>query len=501
MDNRRYFRQAMMLTLAVGLLASCSKDNVGEPDPDIAPGPVEIVPVVSLTGGDENDVIIYYPGPQDGLDEELTFFFARADETASGVYGTYTNMDGDAEITAVRAKGDGKRALTFSPTQYYQNNGLKTKLVGWYPQATVNAQMTNILTWEVDGSQDIMVATMVEGNNKAETINFDFKHVLAQLQFKAYAESAVAQSKWGYITSIKVLNQYSSYMSQLLTFDTQLLLMPNMMVPPVAQNNTKFEVSNINQTALLPTEKTNAVTVGNPVMILPSTNTGELKLEITTSTYPDPIEVAVPQPSKPYTAGEATTIYLLFKQGEVTVTLVPTDWRFLEDDAQDDVEVGENRSYVVKEMNYIVNRNMFGDAVFDDASWSVRPNEEEGTWTGWNDAQRDENEHSVPAILEVQAADQNGSSAYEDAVNACRGLGGGWRLPTITELELIYLYNEQLATPMEGVYWSATAVSAGEEAISKAYTIDVGTGESTSPADATVAHIVRCVRDVEMSNE
>ena len=499
MDYRRFFRQITMLSIATGLLASCSKDNAEEPEPGFISEAVEIAPILSLES-ESNNSIIYYPGPQDGLDEDLTLFFARADEISAGTYGAYTNMDGTTEITGVRSKGPNKQALTFTPTQYYQVNGLKTKMVGWYPQATVNIGM-NILTWNVDGSQDIMIATKVEGNNKTETINFDFKHALAQIQFKAYAESAVAQSQWGYIQSISVKNQYNTYMSQIMSstpsMDENTMLMPNIMVPPIAQPTTTFNISNINQTTPLPTEKAEAINIGNPMMILPSPYSITLQLEITTDKYSEPVSVTVPNPDKPYTAGEATTIYLLFKQGKITVTLEPTDWRTLEDDTQDDIEVGENRSYVVKEMNYIINRNMFGDAEFDNEEWTVRPKDGESTWTAWDDSQRDPAKVSVPAILEIRESDAS-DATYENAITACDALGDGWRLPTSTELELIYLYNNQLATPLQGIYWSATATSAGGSKISKAYTINMENGEIDEAADATQPHHVRCVRDIEM---
>lgn len=489
MDYRRFFRQITMLSIATGLLASCSKDNAEEPEPGFISEAVEIAPILSLES-ESNNSIIYYPGPQDGLDEDLTLFFARADEISAGTYGAYTNMDGTTEITGVRSKGPNKQALTFTPTQYYQVNGLKTKMVGWYPQATVNTAMMNILTWDVDGSQDIMLATKVEGNNKTKTINFDFQHALAQIQFKAYAESVVAQSQWGYIQSISLKNQYNSYMSYILTNDQAIMLMPSMTAQMVA-----FNVQNIKQTTLLPIDKIEAINIGNPMMI--STMNTQLQLEITTDKYSDPVSVTVPNPDKPYTAGEATTIYLLFKQGKITVTLEPTDWRTLEDDTQDDIEVGENRSYVVKEMNYIINRNMFGDAEFDNEEWTVRPKDGESTWTAWDDSQRDPAKVSVPAILEIRESDAS-DATYENAITACDALGDGWRLPTSTELELIYLYNNQLATPLQGIYWSATATSAGGSKISKAYTINMENGEIDEAADATQPHHVRCVRDIEM---
>ena len=482
-----------MLSIATGLLASCSKDNAEEPEPGFISEAVEIAPILSLES-ESNNSIIYYPGPQDGLDEDLTLFFARADEISAGTYGAYTNMDGTTEITGVRSKGPDKQALTFTPTQYYQVNGLKTKMVGWYPQATIelNTMLNmNTLVWNIDGNQDIMIAAKQEGNNKTKTINFDFKHALTQLQFKGYTESNVAQSQWGYVTGIEVLNQPSNCTSFLIGTEATTVI-AHMTTP----NYKAFNAKNLPQDYLLPTLKADAKTLCDPIMIVTPANTA-LQLNVTTSEHPTPVTVNVPVPDKPYTAGEATTIYLLFKQGKITVTLEPTDWRVLEDDKLDDVEVGENRSYVVKEMNYIINRNMFGDAEFDNEKWTVRPKDGESTWTAWDDSQRDPAKVSVPAILEIQESDAS-DATYENAITACDALGDGWRLPTSTELELIYLYNNQLATPLQDIYWSATATSAGGSEISKAYTINMENGEIDEAADATQPHHVRCVRDIEM---
>ena len=504
----------MVLTLAAGLLASCSKDDAGVPEPGTNDGDlVEITPevaVVTKSGLDE----YYTPdGAVDGT-ENLTLYFVKSEPAPAG---TLAFTYGTEQIAANRPADKGDETpenpadpyyepLTFETTMYYPVDGSIVRMWGWYPEATFVGGQRAKATWTFDGSNDIIIALGEEGSNVNPELKFDFEHILTQLQFMIHTESDLAAASWGKVKSITLKGENNTAELTLLMGDmwddlSEALRFSN----PTAdfpltgsfdiQKKTKAEIEAM-------TETDRAEYLFGSLLVEPKT--GTLTLYVTTEKSEEEIRVEVAADAgnaNAFKAGYATRVYLNFQPGEITATLVPTDWRLLEDDAQDDVEVGENRSYVVKEMNYIVNRNMFGDAVFDDASWSVRPNEEEGTWTGWNNAQRDEDEHSVPAILEVQAVDQNESLAYEDAVNACSGLGEGWRLPTITELELIYLYNEQLATPMEGVYWSATVASAGEEAISKAYTIDMETGESTSPADATVAHKVRCVRDVEMSNE
>ena len=128
MDYRRFFRQITMLSIATGLLASCSKDNAEEPEPGFISEAVEIAPILSLES-ESNNSIIYYPGPQDGLDEDLTLFFARADEISAGTYGAYTNMDGTTRhnrnyrCTLKRSRQTSLDFYTYPilPSQWFKN--------------------------------------------------------------------------------------------------------------------------------------------------------------------------------------------------------------------------------------------------------------------------------------------------------------------------------------------------------------------------------------------
>jgi hypothetical protein len=47
---------------------------------------------------------------------------------------------------------------------------------------------------------------------------------------------------------------------------------------------------------------------------------------------------------------------------------------------------------------------------------------------------------------------------WDDAISVCNKLGDGWKLPTITELEIIYkqFYENGEHDLKEGTYWSST---------------------------------------------
>jgi hypothetical protein len=49
-----------------------------------------------------------------------------------------------------------------------------------------------------------------------------------------------------------------------------------------------------------------------------------------------------------------------------------------------------------------------------------------------------------------------GRMKWQQAKTACENLGGGWRLPTIQELQGIYQFRYKLDDYQEGIYWSST---------------------------------------------
>lgn len=485
MDYRRFFRQAMMLTITTGLLASCSKDNnVGEPETDAS---IEIIPGAaytrvdnSSTSSNNNGTIT---GPIDNsMLENLTFYFTRANDEDGWL--TYTTQIYPATCV-YRENSIIYGDIKFETPQYYLSNGENTKMIGWYPEGELNTNRDNpTLSILFNGQTDILLSNALTGNKNNLAINgpdnlFTFQHQLTQLQFYIKAETNVAAEQWGSINSIIFPSENDQFQCQLESNRVRFTASDNQMDNPIKSTNSQNISTEENEFGIVmiaPNEDASIMPIELAIVT-------ELNNQQTTST----VEINQGE----FLAGHAYKVTLNFLQGEITIKLTPADWEAAE--GPENVDLAENQPYVISDMNYIVSRNMFGDA----EGWTVRPNDKESTWTAWDDSQRNPEKLSVPAILEIQEVNIS-DNTYENAITACNALGDGWRLPTITELELIHLYNNQLVTPLQGIYWSATAASAGESEISKAYTLDMESGVTDTAADATQPRHVRCVRDVEM---
>ena len=480
MDYRRFIRQAMMLTLTTGLLASCSKDNnVGEPEADEL---IEIVPSAAYTRGDGNASNAgSITGPVDNsMLEQLTFYFTRADYDED--YEDFV-FNGKAYSSSCSFRENSKEYgdILFEEPQYYLQNGNDTKMIGWFPQGTISNTRIDIT---FDGKQDILISNELEGNRKNLGINgpnqyFTFQHQLTQLQFYATAESNVAQTQWGQVKDIVFTSENSTFryifLSRAITFisnnNSTISIKPT--VPINIEANTQNEIGLV---MLQPRDPNNRYG-----------DASSLPIEFNITTSNDRTTPIIIDEGE-FLAGHAYKVILNFKQGPTTITFEPAEWRELEQP----IELGENLSHVISDMNYIVSRTMFGNA--NDYNGEILTVRDEL----WDTTPPEESKESVPVILEVATKDIEGKKTWEEACNACPE---GWRLPCKKELQLIQQYKDMLTkvntddqtlnTP-NGEYWSATLVSTG-----KAYYLNMEEPtEQTSSTEET--YKVRCVRDVEM---
>ena len=205
-------RRALLLLGGAVLSVACSKDPAGEPSLreqivlKAALPSLTTAPAASQGAAGATKAVADATAP-------MTFYFARADETASGTWGAYAS----GALSAVRTAGSGAQALTFSATQYYLNSGLKTRLMGWYPGGATSAgdpagagywdASAGTVSWTIDGSQDILTAPACSGSMTSAMPAFVFKHRLAQLQFYLYAEDEKAAVRWGKLLSAVVTAQ------------------------------------------------------------------------------------------------------------------------------------------------------------------------------------------------------------------------------------------------------------------------------------------------------
>lgn len=210
--DKRVLNFAAVLLFAVALVSGCTKREMAGMTEDeqvmIAPAVISTINAAPDAGTSAGEGAV-------SENDELTLYFMRADDPLENRYNGYeTEYDATVRI-AVRKSGIGKQSLSFTEpgAQYYNVDGTKTLMRGWFPKANdFSNDGYGIVKWFFDGSQDIMVSNFLAGDRTDKGIDgpdnwFEFRHMLAQLQFYVYAESDAAAGAWGKVVSIKVLKQ------------------------------------------------------------------------------------------------------------------------------------------------------------------------------------------------------------------------------------------------------------------------------------------------------
>lgn len=114
---------------------------------------------------------------------------------SNGNAANWTTLDGPLQATI---KKDG--TITFNETLYYEKDGSKTHLIGYYPIATTTAN--NIVEWTITGKEDIIISDLQSGDKTTTgNLTFKFEHKLTQLKFNIKAPTELTGEK---LTSIKV---------------------------------------------------------------------------------------------------------------------------------------------------------------------------------------------------------------------------------------------------------------------------------------------------------
>lgn len=308
-------RRALLLLGGAVLSVACSKDPAGEPSLreqivlKAALPSLTTAPAASQGAAGATKAVADATAP-------MTFYFARADETASGIWGAYAS----GALSAVRTAGRGAQALTFSATQYYLKNGLKTRLMGWYPGGATSAgdpagngywdASAGTVSWTIDGSQDILTAPACSGSKTSAMPAFVFKHRLAQLQFYFYAEDAKAASHWGTFTSVAVKgqrNRASFTLADATDTDAPVVFS--------GEPSASFSVQELSQ-RVAPIFRENALLLGHPVMIEPQTDAVKLSLSVTSQKQENQTAVF---PARTYPAGTVVKVYLRLTLREILV--------------------------------------------------------------------------------------------------------------------------------------------------------------------------------------
>ncbi len=472
---RRAAAWTAALLLGAALLPACQKDPAAAADGDLVEirlGAAVGAPSASIVAGDASAAT---RATVDGL-EPLTFKILRIDETASKTWaGSYTAFSASRPSLLGFKYGE----LAFSATQYYQTNGLRSRLTGYYPESGTWTTVTQTASWAIDGSTDILLADPVEGTKTSTTpLNLDFRHALAQVQIYACAESEKAASMWGGIAKVEVRHQrrIATY-----TPSTAADALPALVFTDAASQT--FAVTNlVDRLSSLP------AAVGDPMMIEPHDDDYELEIEVT-PTKGDKQRLVVA--ARPYPAGQARRMVIVFGERkvrvdeELTATIVP--W--------ETVTGPKTGAYPYRDGNYLVFVDKLGMADPDQwpthDDWTVTPTHTAGAVEdpadGFNTVGRKfqvSNVFNNPNNLSM--ADICSTKSFrEDERDK-----GSWRLPTLLELKAIYENFNclELNSPLWPTPATATKYPSGGY-----WTININ-GQYTDKSSFTLFF---CVRDAE----
>jgi len=473
-------RKASCLLLFVLLFASCSR-----PVPDSGKD-VPILPSVGLkrSFSVSTDVDIVSKAAINAGDPMPLYFF-RVDESAVGAADFYDEIfnQGDADNLVFAEVPDYLASIDltpihFNPLQVYLEDGRSTLMAGWHPYAEwyLDSRYGLILEWAIDGSQDIMIANTQEGDaENRDIMEFTFDHRLAQIQFYIKSESPVASTYWGNLANIEMVEEANAFEFFLSDWIDGLAMED--CFSAVRRATGDLAVTGLPDSGL---EIPYGDSVFAGLLMREADNTDISNMQLTTAeqgvfTFGRGAVVPELDPSfcRP---GVATKVILNFKAGAVEITLEPAEWR----DVNVDVALGaETYPFQTPGTNYIISRDVYGSAM---DKWEIRDEK-------WETSPVSESETSVPAKMEVDDADVSGSMAKSAEDAFCPE---GWRLPTITELSLMYPFAATLNAPLQGLYRSATQNAQGE-----VYYWDMDSGtRNMLPAGREGQYKLRCIRDI-----
>ena len=485
------------LLSALLLLAGCSEESVDRLEEGRAKIAVNaLFPCESSAEATTKAVV-------DGS-QPLTLSFVRANELSAGIYGSY-----GAEFTGRRAAGADFAPLDFTPVQYYQEDGLKTKIAGWYPGGAATAGSgkgfydlsAGTVNWTIDGDQDILTANVQEGSSTVPMSYFVFTHRLSQIQFWLYAQSSTVATQWGSVRSITVLDQPAQCT----------LTLPDPATAATAASFTAtgsadFTVRNL-PTGNLPTT---AALFGDPVMIAPRTNTA-LQASIVMANGKT---ISVTVPARTYEMGKVTAIKLRFIGTTVEVEPISiSDW----------ITGGELNPAVpaIIDGNTFVCVDAFGENDPENyplhKPWTVTPAHEEAAWdanvSGYNTvgekfrvatSNAKGKDGSSQTMTWFEASGTTDATYNPDGYSACAQYSeaadqsdkGSWRLPTIRELKLIYDFRFKFTNnfPLLSYFnWSATKDNRSNSTV---WLIDFSSYDDVTASSKSSTYVVRCIRDL-----
>ncbi|BCG54238.1 hypothetical protein AI2BBH_12840 [Alistipes indistinctus] len=437
-----------------------------------------------------------------------TAFPANTDKVFSvvGYSGTAAPTDWSSPyIVNVAVNSGEKSVLTFAKAQYYPINGDKVYFYAYSPvngtYTAGNGSAAPKVSWTITGQEDVMAAQVTEGIAKNPVPanqpqpNFAFTHKLKQVKFQVIRDASFEENIK--LTSLMIIGTNTEATMDLATGAVTWGAATSDL--PVYDDAAGQDIT------------ATASAVGDAMMLSPGASF-KVRAVAGGVTYDD-ITVTLAG-TNAGAAGVSHEVTLTFKRKEIVPTATIAEWT---DGGEGTTWEGYPR---VENGNTIVLRDIFGSAEdrypIHHKPWTATPAHEEAAWdtnvSGYN---------TVGEKFRVASSDakgKNGSSLTmtwfeasgttdatynSDGYSACAQYSeetdqsdkGLWRLPTIRELKLIYVYRNSIANSFitDRGYYSATRKSDSNNYAWYDYFSYSSDTVYTCPADDR--HYVRCVRD------
>jgi len=232
--------------------------------------------------------------------------------------------------------------LTPATAQYYNVDPLLySTFTAYAPAATFASAATPTATWTIDGKTDILVSSAVAEGTKANgstspvtALNFPLEHKLLQLRFTLLADGAAAQTAWGAVTGIEILDSPNSAIA---TLPAATMSFPDA-APADLTNISVYaygldDVLSASNKVTLPLAADVAATpLANEhvyAMVAPNTVNGsdQFKIKVYTENNADGTELTVTLDDTPDAdGGDSYAITLTFKATVITFEATLANW-------------------------------------------------------------------------------------------------------------------------------------------------------------------------------
>lgn len=277
------------------------------------------------------------------VNQSLPITLVRWDENrGDNVYG---KTELGATMGTPATDGTWLREIAFGTPQFYNDKVGDVGFAGWYPASDdADARWVktdgkvidsnHIMTYNLDGTTDVMVSDFARGNFQSGMPALKFHHALSMYKIYVYAVDDECKETWGELTKVTLSNLHQQLKVQLPATFTGDWEPQYSFSTPQPESGTptyqSYEILNDGAQQALPVGMSNAEEVGTLLHGKPagggSISEGVLYIEAVTTKQTKGVKVAVVRDFKP---GYTYNIYLKFSEkGIINADVSATDWEY-----------------------------------------------------------------------------------------------------------------------------------------------------------------------------